>query len=142
MIFPIAASSCVSAGVDRKSRTGWRGPGLASRVLLLLSAIFASLGSANAISGNEWQGMNSSWRAGYVAGVLDGWAAAASRELTEGKADSIWVKTLSCITTKNITYRQVVAATEKYVKEHPEEWHKEASTLVYHSLAGICGNPK
>ena len=120
MIFPIAASS----------------------VFLLLISILAGPGSAGAITGKEWQGMNSSWRAGYVAGVLDGWADAASRELMEGKPDSAWIRTLSCITTKSLTYRQVVAATEKYVKEHPEEWHKEASTLVYHSVAGICRDTK
>jgi hypothetical protein len=117
-------------------------PIAASSVFILLSAILADPGSAGAITGNEWQGMNSSWRAGYVAGVLDGWAEAASREVAEGKADSAWIKTLSCITTKNITYRQVVATTEKYVKEHPEEWHKEASTLVYHSVAGMCRDTK
>jgi hypothetical protein len=30
---------------------------------------------------------------------------------------------------RKMTYRQVVAIAEKYVKEHPEEWHKEASMM-------------
>lgn len=115
---------------------------MVSKLHILLSALLVNLSNAYAITGNEWQSMNSSWRAGYVAGVLDGWAEAASRELAEGRADSVWIKTLSCITTKNITYRQVVATTEKYVKEHPEEWHKEASTLVYSSMADICRDTK
>jgi hypothetical protein len=92
----------------------------------------------HAITGTEWQNMNSSWRAGYVAGVLDGWAAAASQEFEEGKSTSVWIHALTCLTTKKITYRQVAANTEKYVKEHPEEWHKDASLLVYSSVEEIC----
>lgn len=111
-------------------------------VIFLLSALFMDLSHAYAIKGNEWQSMNSSWRAGYVAGVLDGWSEAASRELVEGKSDSVWMEVLSCITMNNMTYRQVVAITEKYVKEHPEEWHKEGSTLVYQSTAEVCQNIK
>ena len=113
---------------------------MASKILFLVGALLANLSQALALTGNEWQSMNSSWRAGYVAGVLDGWSEAASKELMEGKSNSVWMDALSCITTKKITYRQVVAATEKYVKEHPEEWHKEASTLVYRSVAEICRN--
>ena len=106
---------------------------------VLLSAFLAlCFDAAHALTGNEWQSMNGSWRAGYVAGVLDGWSEAASKELMEGKSDSVWMKALSCITTRKITYRQVVAITDKYVKEHPEEWDREASTLVYDSVAETC----
>jgi hypothetical protein len=109
----------------------------------LLGALFTlSFDAAHALTGNEWQSMNSSWRAGYVAGVLDGWSETASKELMAGNSDSVWMKALSCITARNITYRQVVAITEKYVKEHPEEWDKEASTLVYNGVAGTCGITK
>ena len=111
---------------------------MTSKVFFLLYVLLANLTPVHALTGNEWQSMNSSWRAGYVAGVLDGWSEAASKELMEGKSDSVWMKVLSCITTKKITYRQVAATVEKYVKEHPEEWHKEASTLVYRSMTEIC----
>lgn len=113
---------------------------MALKAVFLLSALFATIGHAYGITANEWQGMNSSWRAGYVAGVLDGWSEAASRELMEGKSDSMWIKAMSCITAKKLTYRQIVATTEKYVKEHPEEWHKEASTLVYYGMTEVCRN--
>jgi hypothetical protein len=105
---------------------------------LLTACLVLSFDVASALTGNEWQSMNGSWRAGYVAGVLDGWSEAASKEVMEGKSDSVWMKALSCITTRKVTYRQVVAITDKYVKEHPEEWDKEASTLVYRSVAQTC----
>ena len=107
-------------------------------VFLFTVLLINNLSPAHALTGNEWQSMNGSWHAGYVAGVLDGWSEAASKELMDGKSNSVWMKVLSCITTMKITYRQVAATVEKYVKEHPEEWHNEASTLVYRSLTEIC----
>jgi hypothetical protein len=110
------------------------------KIAIILGVLAVNTPHAHAVTGTEWQSMNSSWRAGYVAGVLDGWSEAASKELTEGKSGSVWMKLLSCITMKKMTYRQVVAIAEKYVKEHPEEWHKETSTLVYSGMAETCRN--
>jgi hypothetical protein len=60
--------------------------------------------------------MSSFWLAGYVAGVPDGWSEAASKEVMEGKSDSVWLKVLSCITMKKMTHRQMVAITESMRK--------------------------
>jgi hypothetical protein len=108
------------------------------RLIVFVSALVGQPALTSAISGNEWQTMNSTWRSGYVAGVLDGWAQAASEDVTEGKSDSVWIRILSCITTKKIPYRQVAAAADKYVREHPEQWHEEVSTLIYLSMVDVC----
>jgi hypothetical protein len=113
---------------------------MASKLLVLLILILLGCGDALAITGYEWQSMNSSWRGGYVAGVLDAWAEVASLEHKEGKSDTAWVQTLSCIVNKKISYRQAAATMERYVKEHPEEWHKDAAILVYFSLMDVCQN--
>ena len=111
---------------------------MASKCFLLLILLFPGLENAHAITGYEWQSMNGSWRRGYVAGVLDAWAEAASAGHKEGKSNTVWIQTLSCIATKKISYRQVAATVDRYVKEHPEEWHKDAPALVYSSLADVC----
>jgi hypothetical protein len=110
------------------------------RVQLVVAclAVLGSFNNAQAITGYELQTMNSSWRGGYVAGVLDAWAETASLELKEDKSDSTLVKAFSCISVKKISYRQIAAEVEKYMKEHPEEWHKDASALVYFSLLSVC----
>ena len=113
---------------------------MASKLLLLSILVILGLGNAHAITGYELQTMNSSWRGGYVAGVLDAWAEAASVEHKEGKSDTPWIQILSCIVTKKISYRQVALTVDRYVKEHPEQWHNEASALVYLSLVDVCRN--
>jgi hypothetical protein len=122
------------------SQTYKREVDMASKLLLLLIPVFLGFGNAHAITGYELQSMNSSWRGGYVAGVLDAWAEAASSERKEGKSDTAWIQTLSCIVRKKISYRQAAATVEKYVKEHPEEMHKDASALVYYGLMDVCRN--
>lgn len=101
-------------------------------------AVLGAFSNAQAITGYELQSMNSSWRGGYVAGALDAWAETASLELKEGKSDSTLIKALSCISAKKISYRQIAAEVDKYMKEHPEEWHKDASALVYFSMLSVC----
>jgi hypothetical protein len=67
------------------------------RELEMGSQLFCPLlENAHAITGYEWQSMNGSWRSGYVAGVLDAWAEAASAGHKEGKSNTAW-----------ISYRQV-----------------------------------
>lgn len=86
------------------------------------------------INGNNFISNTISKKA-YVTGVIDGFYA--GQMINNDKA-FYWLK--KC--TEGMTNTQITAIVDKYLKNHPEEWHDYMNILVYKSLVDVCPRNK
>lgn len=90
-----------------------------------------------AMTGNDWNTHEEAVKASYVMGVIEGWreAATVEKEIRDKGSTMAWL--VGCLSV-GMSYKQILAIVEKYMKEHPEEWHLEMSTLVFSGIAQMC----
>lgn len=113
-------------------------------VIIVCTLIFSShLNSAFAegikhqsgmISGNEYLSSGLSKRS-YVTGIIDGIFIGPVFSETTGDKSLIWWLQ-NCLAGMENT--QMVAIIDKYMKEHPEEWHEDMHVIVYRAFANLC----
>jgi hypothetical protein len=119
-------------------------------VIAMLCCLLASLlgiAPALAISGNQWLQLTQATRGFYVSGVLDGWSLVRQGVGTLKKADPNYVtgtvednliRLTKCFDQSPYTIAQILAIVEKYMKDHPEEWHFSMEGNVLAALGGVC----
>lgn len=106
-----------------------------SRLCLILVLILCLQPcSAIAITGNQWRQYSEESKGFYLIGLFDGWTFSDALQDESGKA--ILPLLTSCL--KTMTYEQMIAIIEKYMKEHPERWHQELTLLILPALGGAC----
>jgi len=86
------------------------------------------------IDGNKFLS-NSVSKDAYIMGVIDGLSAG---RLISSDEDFNWFR--KC--TVGMLNSQITAIVDKYLKNHPEEWHLYMSWLVYKSLIDVCPRSK
>ena len=100
--------------------------------------VFATSGAAQT-AGNEWRRFPAVARAAYVLGVIDGWILVdvAVEETKEVRVRAF--KNLSeCYVTRKMTGEQLGALVDKYMADHPDQWHTSMPSIVLKALAPIC----
>ena len=93
-----------------------------------------------AISGNDWLASSDSGRMYYIMGVVEGWQGfLVSYEHFGDKTMAAYVtykEINTCI--KPMTFGQMKAIAEKYLKENPNEWHSRMESLTFLALYAAC----
>ena len=110
--------------------------------VVLVCGLLASLlpSSASALTGNEWRALPAQARTTYVTGVVDNLMdfGAAIRSLVPAEKRTASEKMLisfdDCMAKTARPPSQLVAIVDKYVKEHPTQWHSRMSGLVFEAL--------
>lgn len=113
------------------------------RILLVATlCLLAVPTSASAIPGNEYRRFPDIWRLAYVSGMLDGWVGAdvAVSGLGGGNrvVDATFGHIARCITSKRMSRGQTQAIADKYIQDHPSEWHNEMSATVWSAMMEAC----
>jgi hypothetical protein len=107
--------------------------------VILFSGLLAPL-SASAVTGNEWRALPASAKTAYVSGVVDSIVdfGMAVRSLVpvekRSGSEKMLVSFEDCIAKTPRPPSQLVAIVDKYVKEHPTQWHARMSGLVFEAL--------
>jgi hypothetical protein len=83
------------------------------------------------IAGNRYLKENVDFQAGYLAGASDVYCLFAD---TERSARGI--RFCQCV--RDMRLPQIHAILEKYLKNHPEEWHMAMSAIVYEAVTESC----
>lgn len=106
------------------------------RLLLLLNVLlFPS--QAFAMTGNTWNTMTKAVQSFYIAGVIDGWREASISEEDLREGGGKMTRMVACLSI-GMPRSQIIAVVEKYMKDHPEAWHLEMSTLILLALSEMC----
>ena len=112
-------------------------------LLLTVGLSVAELGRSDSEAETEWDGTGNSWRnlpkdlrAFYVLGIYEGMKAASPSQ--NGVVDTLLVRAYTCVGGGRMTNGQVAAIVEKYVNDHPEQWHFAMTTLTLGALAESC----
>jgi len=109
-------------------------------VVTLVYCLVVPSPSSGATSGNEWRGLSDFNRALYVAGVLDGWQAV--RVTLPPGAERYqfdqFGKLPSCAVGNGMTTGQTSAIVERYMKDHPDEWHLAMPFLIVKAVNSAC----
>ncbi len=92
---------------------------------------------AFAITGNDWNVQPKDVQGFYILGVTQGWREASVIEGNIRKGGSSMTFLVDCLK-QGMTYNQVIAIVERYMREHPEKWHSQMSTLIFVGLSEMC----
>lgn len=116
-------------------------------ILVMMAMAFAN---ENTITGNKWREFSAELRLWYVIGVVDGileatallQAAEPRRPLGGNLFADFVARTRTCLV-DTMTRMQVGAIVDKYVKDHPAQWHFPMTILTVSALREACpaGNP-
>ena len=109
-------------------------------VSMLLYLLVAPSVSLAATSGNEWKGLSEPTRLAYVGGVLDGWQAmhAALPAGNDGAYVERFGRLPACAVRKGMTRQQTLAIVDKYMTDHPGEWHVPMPFLIWSAMNAVC----
>lgn len=107
---------------------------------------------AGAVTGNDWRALPASAKTAYVTGVVDNLVdvGAAVRSLVPPEkrtaSEKLLVSFEDCVARTLRPPSQLVAIVDKYVKEHPTQWHGRMSGLVFEALrckdAAVAPGPR
>jgi hypothetical protein len=110
--------------------------------VVMLCCLLAPLvpSSAAAVTGNDWRAMTWTAKAAYVSGAVDSLLdfGMAVRSLVPAEkrtaSEKMLVSFEDCIAKTPRPPGQLVAIVDKYIKEHPAQWHARMSGLVFEAL--------
>jgi hypothetical protein len=89
------------------------------------------------LTGNEWKENGVPFRNAYVGGVLAGWHDISFFYNEQGK-ETMSSKVLCIADQDGVTFDLGRAIVEKYMNEHPEDWHKPMTTIIFSAMREIC----
>jgi hypothetical protein len=111
-------------------------------VVVMLCCLLAVVTSASGgfITGNQWRELPNSARMLCVVGVIDGWhfMGLAVDEPSKQRMIGTFIRLTSCVEKRQMTGEQILAIVEKYVTEHPEEWHERMEFIVFKTMSAAC----
>ena len=96
--------------------------------------------AAGAVTGNDWRALPAAAKTAYVTGVVDNLVdfGAAVRAIVPAEkrtaSEKMLVSFEDCVVRTLRPPSQLVAIVDKYVKEHPTQWHVRMSGLVFEAL--------
>lgn len=96
--------------------------------LILISSASAGAGYT---TGNDYKKMDINTKATYITGALD-----MLFTLNEWESIVGHNKIEKC--SVSMPLRQLIAVIDKYVDEHPEEWHYRMSAIAFRALEATC----
>ena len=102
--------------------------------LLLVLVLCLEPCSAIAITGNQWRQYSEDAKGFYLTGLFDAWNFSDALQDASGKVILSSVK--PCL--GNMTYDQLIAILDKYMKEHPERWNQQLTLILLPALGGAC----
>lgn len=110
-------------------------------VVASFSLLLACL-NASALSGNEWKQLSVFQRNAYIWGVADAWQNLAQMEKSakdqpQRSSAVLFTNVAGCVS-KGMTYGQISAIVEKYMDDHPSEWHYEMASLAWTAVQIAC----
>lgn len=121
-------------GIDKKD-----GPARTQKQLwlgvILVLCLYPS--AVSGFTGNDWQRSSTDGKVMYLVGILDGWEFAEGVHNVRKHSDD---PSLIHCWDKNMTYGQFLAMVEKYMTEHPQNWHEIMPIIVLRTLNQICKN--
>jgi len=82
------------------------------------------------LSGNDYLDLADAYKIFYVIGLLDMWSYVAYSDLPE-------IYPIFRRKIKNMSMQQVEAIFDKYLEEHPEEWHFSAASIFTGAIMEI-----
>ena len=96
-------------------------------------------GWSYAVTGNDWQKWNEDTKTAYVSGVVDTWKHVAHRanEYRATEFTKSYSSAVDCLKGRR-PYSQISAIVEKWMKDHPEHWHYELTSLVWEAVHHSC----
>lgn len=104
-------------------------------VLLCIPALSADVKSftiGGFLTGNDYRRLNDSTKLYYAAGLYDGMRGAAM--LGASPTDVEFLR--NCFNDAEAT--QVVAVLDRYVDDHPSEWHYSMNLIAYKAFRNAC----
>jgi hypothetical protein len=108
-------------------------------ILLGIAAVIP--GRTNALNGNQWRTLDESGRKGYVSGVVDTWRdvhqTQKQYEDTDKRYTQVYLQANDCVTSE-LTYNQLHAIVEKWMKDRPDAWHVAMSSIVWFAIYASC----
>jgi hypothetical protein len=98
--------------------------------------------SASAATGNDWLKWSKDAQQFYVTGVFEGWNQAVPFcKQTHDDCEfiiNLAKPFLSCFT--GSPYSQIFAIIQKYMQDHPQQWHQNMALLIWTAVAESCNN--
>lgn len=93
------------------------------------------------VSGNDWLALDEGVRVIYVAGVIEAWLhlwGVTKIPPPEQPTRTTGILSTFGECTNKMTYKQIYAIVEKWMKENPSQWHNNMVGLVGLALARNC----
>src|SRR6266849_3090137 len=99
-------------------------------------------GEVAALSGTEYRRMSENVKLVYVRGILDGWSQLevirmSSKVESRAEDDALYGTIARCMAGR-MSGEQTKAIVDKYVAEHPAQWHEEMALLVWLAMSAAC----
>ena len=108
----------------------------------LLVSMVSTAHAASNFTGNDWRPLAAEARAMYALGVIDGVLEMGRHERSANPTLSSLlariVEKLERCAGDRMTREQAVAIVEKYVTDHPEQWHLSMADLVLIAMGEGC----
>jgi hypothetical protein len=114
------------------------------RVLVVMCLVFTAPEIATGVTGNEWRELSEPMRFGYVVGVSESvqflrlFDRQAPSALPVDNPSSRLIALLDRCAWKRMTSEPVVEIVDRYVNDHPAEWHYQMPELVLSALRAAC----
>jgi hypothetical protein len=111
-------------------------------VILSVALLVGLAEEVVAISGTEYRRMQEGLKVAYVRGILDGWfqlevIRMSSKVESRAEDDVLYGSIVRCMAGR-MTGEQTRAIVDKYVAEHPAQWHEEMALLVWLAMSEAC----
>ena len=96
-----------------------------------------------ALSGTEYRRLQETLKVVYVRGILDGWfqlevIRMSAKVESRFEDDVLYGSIVRCMAGRMMTGEQTKAIVDKYVNEHPAQWHEEMAFLVWMAMNEAC----
>jgi hypothetical protein len=129
----------LSGPTRRKRKIGGQEMAIKMNVFLIAAFLLFAVDAA-AISGSEWRHLSPAAQQYYIIGILDGWDNLGTITLLLAEQRSPvgigFTKEIGC--TIEMEYAQINFIIQKYMENHPSQWHNSMPLLVWPALAEVC----
>ncbi len=117
-----------------------RSPCIVIATLCCLLSVSAE--EAAAITGNEFRRLPDLARMMYAVATIDAWgnvsALIRGKKLSATAVDVVYGDISRCVVGRGMINEQVLAIVDKYLKENPEKWDADMTSLIWNAFVAVC----
>jgi len=107
-------------------------------VLLIAAGAIVAPAASGEQTGNKWRSWTKPERDMFIIGVLDGWTLSMKGDAPVSKQPTLETAVTACMVQQKVTYEQVIAVVEKYMREEPKWWNSSMTAIVLAALVPLC----